>query len=188
MDINQKLHQFITDLNADPNPEHIRKNDDGSLYVPISIVQNLLDEIFLGQWSFKMTSSTFGRKWARGSGIMEVIHPISGQKISRGGDAGIILVNNLRTDSPRLEAMVLLSCAKKYGRVFGRDLNRNKDDEPLPIVTIEKREFTSEEKRLEILIEECDDIDELTSYKLVIPTSLKGKYDTKLQKLSNNTL
>ena len=63
--MDQLLKQFVADLNSDPNPDHIRKNEDGSLYIPISITQTLLDEIFLGQWGFEVTDSSYGRKWAR---------------------------------------------------------------------------------------------------------------------------
>lgn len=182
---NENLWQFMKDLNRDPNPEHVKQNDDGSFYIPISIVQIMLDEIFLGQWSFVLTETDFGRKWARGSGKIQVVNPVTGQKIVRNGDAGINLVGNLRIDSPRLEAMILLSCAKKLGRVFGRDLNRTKDDAPLPVVQVDKQTFTTEEKRIELLIEDCETADELESYKLVIPASLKTKYETKLKKLKS---
>lgn len=191
MEINEKLElrkamlrQFIVELNKDPDPSHIRQNEDKSLYIPISITQNLLDKIFLGQWSFEVIRESFGRKWARGSGVMEVINPITGEKIKRNGDAGILLTGNIRTDSPRLEAMILLSCAKKFGKVLGRDLNRTKDDAPLPVVKIEKTDITTEEKRMQVLIEECQDLKELESYKLVIPASLKKQYLSKLKTLS----
>lgn len=176
--------QFVDDLNKDPDPSHIRKNDDGSLYIPISTVQMLLDEVFLGKWNFEVTREVFGRKWARGSGVMEIINPVSGEKIRRSGDAGIILTGNLRTDSPRLEAMILLSCAKKFGRIFGRDLNRVKDDAPLPVAKIERPDPTTEERRMQILIEECNDLRELETYKLVIPQGLKKQYQLKLKQLS----
>lgn len=180
---NQK--QFITDLNAEPNPAHIRQNEDGSLYIPISITQSLLDEIFLGNWSFEVTETTFGRKWARGSGFIEVRHPLTGDKIRRNGDAGIILTGNLRTDSPRLEAMILLSCAKKFGKILGRDLNRTKDDAPLPTVKLEKADPTTEEKRMQLLIEDCNDLAELETYRLVVPKTLKKHYENKIKQLSN---
>lgn len=184
---NQQLIQFINDLNQDPNPSHISKNDDGSLYIPISITQKLLDDIFLGMWSFEMKSVEYGRKWARGNGVMTVINPVNGERITRNGDAGILLTNNVRIDSPRLEAMVLLSCAKKFGRIFGRDLNRTKDDAPLPIVKIEKSDKSTEEKRLEALIEECETIEDLQSYKLLITENLKKQYQSKLKQLSNDS-
>jgi len=114
---------------------------------------------------------------------MEVLHPITNLKIKRSGDAAVILSGNLRTDSPRLEAMILLSCAKKFGRVFGRDLNRNKEDGPLPVVKIERNDPSSEEKRMQILIEECNDLKELESYRLLIPAKLKKSYESKLKKL-----
>lgn len=179
-----KLKQFNSDLNSEPNPQHIRKNDDGSLYIPISIVQTMLDDIFLGQWNFEVTRETFGRKWARGSGIMEVINPVTGMGIKRSGDAGILMTGNLRTDSPRLEAMILLSCAKKFGRIFGRDLNRTKDDAPLPIVKVERTDVSTEEKRMQILIEDCNDLKELESYRLIVPKSLTKFYNQKLKHLS----
>lgn len=182
----QKVFQFTKDLNLEPDNNYIRKNEDGSLYLPISHVQILLDQIFLGHWSFETVSTVFGRKWARGSGIIEVVHPITGEKIKRGGDAAIILTGNLRTDSPRLEAMILLSCAKKFGKAFGRDLNRTKDDAPLQVVKIEKSDPTTEEKRMQILIEECDDLRELESYKLLIPSALKKQYQSKCIQLLKN--
>lgn len=178
-----ELHQFVRDINSDPDPNHIQKNDDGSLYLPISYVQQHLDNVFLGLWSFTVTERVFGRKWARGSGIIEVVYP-TGQRVTRNGDAAIILTGNMRTDSPRLEAMILLSCAKKFGRVFGRDLNRTKEDAPLPVVKVEKTDPTTEEKRMRILIEESDNLDDLKSYRMVVPQSLKKLYESKIKKLS----
>jgi hypothetical protein len=182
----KELWEFNRIFHSEPNATEIRKNEDGTLYLPISVVQNMLDSIFECHWSFNVTRESFGRKWARGSGIMEAVHPITGQVIKRGGDAAIILTGNLRTDSPRLEAMILLSCAKKFGKCFGRDLNRTKDDAPLPVVKIEKRDATTEEKRMALLIEESEDLKELESYKLVIPASLKKQYQSKLKQLSVN--
>jgi hypothetical protein len=80
--------------------------------------------------------------------------------------------------------MILLSCAKKFGRVFGRDLNRAKDDAPLPIIKIEKPEQSTEEKRMQLLIEDSTDAKELESYRLVIPKNLKKQYESKLKQLN----
>ena len=60
--MNEQLKQFILDMNQDPDATAIRKNDDGSLYLPISHIQTLLDNVFLGQWSFEVTNTLFGRK------------------------------------------------------------------------------------------------------------------------------
>ena len=130
-----------------------------------------------------MNRESFGRKWAKGSGIIEVIHPITNQVIKRNGDAAIVLTGNLRTDSPRLEAMVLLSCAKKLGKTFGRDLNRAKEDAPLATVRIEKKDATTEEIRMKALIDDIQDASELETYRLVVPTSLKKHFESKLKKL-----
>ena len=177
-------NSFMYRMGEPPSEKDIRKNEDGSLYLPISHIQSLLDDVFCGQWNFEVKESKFGRKWARGSGYIEATIPHTNTKIKRNGDAGIILTGNLRLDSPRLEAMILLSCAKKFGRLFGRDLNRDKDDAPLPIVKVERPSPSSEEKRLKILIDECDDIEELKSYRLVVPPSLKEAYEQRLSELS----
>ena len=181
----EKLQQWVKDLNAEPNPIHIKKNDDGSLYIPISVTQVLLDDIFLGQWDFEMTRDTYGRKWARGSGVMTCTNPINGEKIKRSGDAGILLTGNVRTDSPRLEAMVLLSAARKFGKVFGRDLNRSKDDAPLPIVKIEKTDKSTEQERLLLLIDQCTTIEEIQSYTILAKQhKLEKEHTTKLKSLT----
>jgi len=177
--------RFCSSLNSEPPKEEIHQNEDGSYYIPISIVQSKLDRLFYGHWSFEMNREVFGRKWARGSGVIEVIHPVTNQTIRRNGDAAIILTGNLRTDSPRLEAMVLLSCAKKLGKTFGRDLNRTKEDAPLAVVRIEKRDATTEEVRMKALIDDIEDASELESYKLVVPPSLKKHFESKLKKLKS---
>lgn len=183
------LKQWVTDLNKEPLPEHIKKNDDGSLYIPISITQTLLDDIFLGQWDFEITSSTYGRKWARGSGYMDCTNPITGLKIRRSGDAGILLTGNVRTDSPRLEAMVLLSCARKFGKVLGRDLNRSKDDAPLPIVKVDKTpDKDTEQQRLLDLINDCTTQDEVNSYQILAKQrGLVKEWDKKHKSLTKTT-
>lgn len=184
----EKLIQWVSDLNANPNPDFVKKNEDGSLYLPISYTQKLLDEVFLGQWSFEMTQTQYGRKWARGSGIMTVVNPITQHTVKRGGDAGILLTGNLRTDSPRLEAMVLLSCAKKFGRVFGRDLNRDKDDAPLPVVRLEKVERNSELERLSLLIDQCHTKEELQQFQLLAKSKgLLKEFNKKLKSLENES-
>jgi hypothetical protein len=180
----ERLKQFTFDLNKEPLPEHIKKNDDGSLYIPISITQSLLDDIFLGRWNFEITSSTYGRKWARGSGYMDCVNPITGEKIRRSGDAGILLTGNVRTDSPRLEAMVLLSCARKFGKVLGRDLNRFKDDAPLPVVKVDKSpDKDTEQQRLLDMINDCTTEEEINSYKILSKQRGVEKEWTKKYKL-----
>lgn len=182
----QQLIEWIEVISHDPNPELVKKHDDGSLYLPISATQNLLDEIFLGQWSFEVLREQYGRKWGRGYGLMTVINPITGNSIARGGDAAIQLTGNMKLDSPRLEAFILLSCAKKFGKKFGRDLNRNKDDAPLPVITEQKVPVNEEKDRLQKLIEDCTNIDTLKTYHLVAGQyKLTPVYNKKLKQLQS---
>lgn len=130
------LSEWVEEMNQDPNPDYVKKNEDGSEFIPISTTQKLLDEKFHGLWDFEMLRETYGKTSARGYGRMICTCPINGEKITRGGDAAINLTGDLKMDSPKLEAMVLLSCAKKFARCLGRDLNRDKQDAPLPVIQI----------------------------------------------------
>lgn len=161
----EQLKQWIADINSDPNPEHIRENKDKSKYIPISFTQNLLDEIFLGQWDFEVLRESYGKKWARGYGKMTATHPVTGKTITRGGDAAIVLTGDLKMDSPRLEAMIQLSCARKFGRVFGRDLNRDLMDAPLPVTPKDAIEPVDVVKsRLIALMEQCTTVKSLSTW------------------------
>lgn len=132
------LEQWIADLNSDPNPDHVKQNDDGSKYIPITISQILADETFLGMWDYEMVREVYGKSFSRGYGRMVATCPVNGKTIVRGGDAAMALTGDLRMDSPKLEAMVFLSCVRKFGKKFGRDLNREKQDAPSPVIQVKE--------------------------------------------------
>lgn len=118
-------------VNKDPSPEDIRKNPDGSEYIPISIVQDRLDIVFKGLWSWNFEREVFGKTGASGKGLLSYKDPYTGEWMHRSGTAAIYYDSQLRLDFPRLEAMCILNAAKKIGKWFGRDLNRQVEDAPL---------------------------------------------------------
>jgi hypothetical protein len=85
-----KLQTFLNYLNALPSPESLDRTPDGQAQtVLISHIEMTLDEFFFGMWE------TYDFKWSVianevvGSLILEVIHPVTGQKIKRTGAAAI---------------------------------------------------------------------------------------------------
>lgn len=180
------LQEWMQDLNNDPNPDHVKKNDDDSEFIPISIEQKLLDETFLSMWDFEVLRETYGKTSARGYGRMIGTCPVNGKQIVRGGDAAINLTGDLKLDSPRLEAMILLSCAKKFGRKFGRDLNRDKQDAPLPVIQIvaEAKEVDQEFENVKLNLQGIEDKDKAATYL----KSTSFKYHLELNSIVNSKI
>ena len=121
---------FLSIVNASPATTDIRKNEDGSEYIPISIIQSQLDQVFNGLWSWNFDKEFTQKLQMFGRGILSYKHPDSEVWLQRTGTAGITCIGDLKLDYPRLEAMALLSAAKKIGISFGRNLNRDKEDTP----------------------------------------------------------
>ncbi len=120
-----------------------------------------MDRIFHHGWGWNFEREIIGKTGAMGKGIIFYTHPVTGQEIIRSGTAAINFEGQMKLDYPRLEAMTFLNASKKIGRCFGRDLNRNIDDAPSPIVKPEPNP-------------EIDNEFEETKTKLL---SIKGKED-----------
>lgn len=128
--------EFLKIINADP--VDVKTSEDESYkFVPISAIENALDEIFSAHWSWDFQREFWGRGYATGKGILSVKNPVSGEWVSRSGTAAIPLTKNIAMDYPKLESQTIINAAKKIGKAFGRDLNRDKDDEALPVIDVE---------------------------------------------------
>lgn len=129
--------QYLALINA--YPCGVKDADDGDYkFIPISIIEALLDAVFGGSWSFDFDRETFGKGYVIGKGRLMYQHPVTGMWITKSGTAGMVLSKEITMDYPRIEAAVLLNAAKKIGRAFGRDLNRDRDDAPIPTIGVEK--------------------------------------------------
>jgi hypothetical protein len=142
-------------LSADPIPEDIRegKNKKGETYkyLPISVVQTMLDKIFECNWSFDMDREIFGKGAVSAKGVLtvnwrnEVI-------ITRAGTAALKYGDELKLDYPHVAARVLMNAAKSLGVCFGRDLNRDQED----ILEPENEEKIDEEyEMIKRVLHEC---------------------------------
>lgn len=126
-----------------------------SLYLPVSFITTKLDEIYAGLWNFQMLREEVIANEIIGVGLLEVFHPVAQTWIKRTGTASVLIQqvskerggsgrisniddkikNTLVKDFPHLESECLKSAAKKLGKMFGRDLNRQHEDVYTPIYT-----------------------------------------------------
>ena len=157
------IQKFTARLNSEPASEAIEYTPDArAKYITISHVEMTLDELFFGQWS------TTDFKWSaianevQGSLVLHVIHPVTGQLITRVGAGSVVIMvdkvpqgiegqdrnqwalnpmnkkaNALDLAFPKLKAECLKNAAQSLGKVFGRDLNRKNVDtfKPFKITT-----------------------------------------------------
>src|SRR5688500_8106895 len=120
----KSVEEYAIAVNKTPQAHEIRKNDDGSEYIPISIIQEKLDDIFNHLWSWEYKESRFTKSGILGKGLLSYYHPVNGLLIFKSGTAFVAFSGNMKLDYPRCEAMALLNASKKAGKIFGRDLNR----------------------------------------------------------------
>lgn len=145
-----KIQKFTKYLNKSVDKKKLQKYN-GAEYLPISFMEMMLDELFFGQWSI------YNFHWEKilneivGSITLEVIHPITGNKIIRDGAAAIQIMvhkcpenedrskwalnpenkksNSLLMGFPKLKAECLKNACLSLGKAFGRDVNRKFEDQ-----------------------------------------------------------
>lgn len=140
-----QLQDFQVKLNREPNPAELVKTPDGKARtLPISFIEMTLDELFLGQW--ETSDPVYQQIFNEVVATMEltVWHPITGRALRRTGFASVIITqdkdasisefnttkkkNALDLSFPKLKSECLKNAAQSLGKVFGRDLNREKTD------------------------------------------------------------
>ena len=200
-----KYEAFLTKLNQQPDEKELAVNKyaNNSKYLPISFVETQLDELFLGLWQTEDFKYSIVANEVVGVITLKVFHPIAQTWISKIGAAAVPIqqrskenggsgditnisdkiVNTLVKDFPHLEAMCIVSAAKKLGKTFGRDLNRKLEDTYQPIYTIQA---TIDEVKM--LMEQCVDLDQLKALYDDYPDmqnikDFKAAFSAKRQKL-----
>ncbi len=158
-----RLENFTNKLNQLPNPGEIDKTPDGKANsIPISFIEMTLDEFFFGQWDTHNFKWSVIANEVVGSIDLSVLHPVSGREIKRVGAACVQIMvdsvpDNIKNDKqarnawalnpnnkkagaldmgfPKLKAECLKNAAQSLGKLFGRDLNRKKQDVFTPIIS-----------------------------------------------------
>jgi len=137
----EKLQSFLQKLSKQPPKEEIRQNKQANNadYLPISFIENKLDEIFMGLWSNKNFTSRQIANELVGQIEIEFFHPTAKVWLTRTGVAAVPIQfksgsditditnkikNTLVKDYPHLKSECIKNAAKSIGKMFGRDLNR----------------------------------------------------------------
>ena len=147
---NIELEEFLKKLNQDPPNEHIFKTPDKKADdLPISYVENKLDELYFGLWGARNFRTERIENEIVGSLELEVFHPVMEFWQTRPGAASIqitvdaapqhaqnkdrnVWAQDMRNKKPnaldmaygKLKAECIKNAAKSLGKCFGRDLNR----------------------------------------------------------------
>jgi hypothetical protein len=149
-----ELQDFLRRLNSEPEVTELDRTADGKAKtLPISFVEMTLDELYLGIWGTNNFTTKFISNEVVGELELWVKHPITGDIITRSGAAGIIIQMDKAPDNltgqeknnwalnpsnkkpnaldlgyPKLKAECVKNAAQSLGKIFGRDLNRKKND------------------------------------------------------------
>jgi len=145
---NIRLQKFQKLLHTDPWKHetlsgHIKKHPvHGNPYLPIGVVEMLLDQLYFGLWSARITKQEQVLNEYVVTVELEVTHPTTGDKITRPGiaatpnqqDSGakphqieLKKVRAMEKDAPHALANSIKNAAQKLGKIFGRDLARDWD-------------------------------------------------------------
>lgn len=150
-DIRGRLQGFSKILNEKPDQKSIKENPfaNKAKYLPISFIEMKLDEMFFGLWQTENFKSQVVVNEIIGQIDLLVYHPVIKSWIRRTGTAstpiqmqrgsGITEVekkihNTLVKDYPHLKTECIKNAAKSFGKAFGRDLNREFEDQYVPLL------------------------------------------------------
>jgi len=138
-----ELKEFGQLLSQQPSEQEVQTRN-GLKYLPISFIENKLDEIFgFACWSYEMRDVTIVANEVCAIVDLKVFHPIAKTWITRSGAAGVQILqdagasvtdisakkkNALEMGFPHLKSDALKNAAKSLGVVFGRDLTRKHSD------------------------------------------------------------
>lgn len=162
-----KLQNFLKGyVHKEPKPEEIRTNKhaNNSKYIPISFLEMQLDEMFFGLWQTKNFNSKVIANEIVGELELLYFHPVAKTWLSRtgagavqiqlksvekGGSGDITnikdkITNTLTKDYPHLKAECFRNACLSIGKSFGRDLNREFDDQYSPVLKDNKPKETAE--------------------------------------------
>lgn len=142
-------------------------------YLPISVIQNRLDEVYNGLWETKNFITRIVANEEVGQIDLSVFHPIAKMWLTRTGAAAVMVqmksvknggdgdITNIRNkitntmvkDHPHLLSECIKNAAKSLGVTFGRDLNRKFTDSYFPYL-LEAERLTGDLAIISSLLEE----------------------------------
>lgn len=172
------------------------KIKDGAKYIPYKIIVDKLNRLCGHNWSICNFNETYislpkGRILVSGNIEVEINYEINGQQIKRKLAGGANFVIN-RGSNPHptgtVKSLAIMNAVKPLGKQFGWELNPENEDEKTDFISVFPSDKTikidKEKERLRQLIDQCDNVDTLLTFKLLADTKgLKKEYANKLKKL-----
>lgn len=131
--INPKTHSKLKDY-IKQHPIH------GNDYLPIGVIEMLLDQLFFGLWGYTVVSEKQVLNEYVVTVTLKFKHPVTGDWIERGGTGATPIqqdknasvddltkkkVRALEKDAPHALTNAKKNAAQTIGRLFGRDLGRD---------------------------------------------------------------
>jgi hypothetical protein len=164
-------------------------------YIPIGVVESILDEGAEFGWDWSITNFKFGTfksvntTFVSGSIELTLVYGRNNQvcAISRVGAATLPVYT--RDDNQDYEgtilSLALSNAAKKLGQRFGRHLNgRMEVGETAVKIKKEPEVINRADERWKDLIGDCKTIEELAAYKPELPEHMNPVYMQKLKQLT----
>ncbi len=147
------LQEFRKFLNLEPSKKWLEKSYDGKyLTIKIGELQQLLDMVYFGEWSDKNFRYEVIGNEVVGIVDLHLTHPLTGTVRQLIGTAAVVIMVDkgadpmdiskkkpkaLETGFPKLSAMCLKNAARKIGKLFGRDINRDVSFDAPDVVSIQ---------------------------------------------------
>lgn len=168
-------------LNQYPSDSEIQVNKQAknAKYIPIAVIERLLDEMYLGIWQTDNFRTEVIANEVVGAIDLKVYHPVAKVWMTRTGAASAMILtssgkpvtlenkitNALVTMYPKLKAECIKNAAKSLGVRFGRALNRG-EDEQFSYLTEQVADLTDGHSRATALLETAK-LDDATRDKIV---------------------
>ena len=140
----ENLLNFQKLLNETPDNNNVKINKmaNNSKYLPINLIERKLDEFYSGLWQTKNFQTEVIANEIAGSIELLVFNPLAKEWITRTGTGAVMIQtskgqpatvenkikNTLVKDYPHLKAECIKNAAKSLGVIFGRNLNRDDDN------------------------------------------------------------
>jgi len=172
------------------NPPEVRINDkaNNAFYVPVQVVEELLDYLFPHSWSIEPKNTQWIANEIVGDGVLVI--DCGGIKRTIWGSAAVMMqhkskdkggdgdpsnlankiTNTLQKDYPHLKSEVLKSAAKMLGNVFGRNLNRKNADKS----QWEGSDYVPDVEAVKEDLGTITERDDLVSYYMGLPATIRN--------------
>lgn len=177
-----------------PHPIAKTKNDEGkdvpAVFLPINKVEYVLTRVYT-KWWVEVKSVQVIANSVVVTVRLHVVNPLNGEYEWQDGVGAVAIQTNsgagamdwnqakssgVQMAAPAAETYAVKDAAEKFGKIFGRDLNRR---DVLSYDNLLKNNMTNAEKeheRILLMIEDCKTVEEIVNFRESLSTELQEKY------------